>query len=113
MNTYVVKCTQMCYTFFEVTLMKQKKIPIIISSQEALHRLEHSQASVLCITRSVFLKNCHEIDDIMSSYGYTAANISDGRGIFYWKSAGPDRFDPECHEIYDPLSDESSPSCRR
>lgn len=82
--------------------MKSKKLPIIITTREALDKALPLELSVIYIDEELY-SLVREIDDRLNKQGYIAAEKKGKHGVFFFKSNGCNVFDPAVHEIYDPL----------
>lgn len=83
--------------------MRSEKYPIIISTRKALDTVLDSRWSVIYVDEKLYTKILGQIDGIMVKAGYVAAEKTGKHGVFYLRSGGDDAFDPNIHEIYDPM----------
>lgn len=96
----------MCYIEFIKSgdLLKTNKVPIIITTQEALYTALDESPSVIYIDMELYTPLRNEIKPLLAQHGYARAPQGGMNGVFYLKCSGTNRFDLELHEIYDPFN---------
>jgi len=77
--------------------MKKRKLPIIVTTEQALQSCLKASACVIYIDGTLYEKCTERIRRTMMLHGYTIADIPAQRGVFYTRNASCDKW-----EIYDP-----------
>lgn len=83
--------------------MGATKCPIIVSKRKALDIALDCHWCVICIDERLYPGVQGQIDEIMAGAGYVAAEKTGKHGVFYLRSGEDGAFDPDIHEIYDPM----------
>ena len=82
--------------------MKEKKLPIIVTTMEGLEVCLANSVPVIYIDTSLYSKICSQIDKMLRESKFIFHHKGK-RGLFYVKAEGQGAFDPCKHETYDPM----------
>lgn len=77
--------------------MEQRKLPIIVTTEQALQSCLKASACVIYIDGTLYEKCTEKIRRTMMLHGYTIADIPAQNGVFYTRNSFCDTW-----EVYDP-----------
>jgi len=83
--------------------MKLQRMPIIVTTKEALDASVTDRTGVIYVGNELYLPEKESIDYKMALQGYQKAKKQVNKGIFFVRSGGEKGFDEDLHEIYDPF----------
>ena len=79
-------------------------LPVITGTREALINSATDGVPVIYVENTLYQENADVITEKLSRFGYIPAEQQGKRGVFFLLTHGEYRFDPEHHEIHDPLN---------
>lgn len=79
-------------------------MPVITGTWEALINSAKAGVPIIYVENSLYQGNATAIAEKLSRFGYIPAEQQGKRGVFFLLTHGVYRFDPEHHEIHDPLN---------
>lgn len=84
--------------------MKQKIIPLLITTLVALRETVKEKSPLLHIDNRLYQRQNAKITTIMAENGYSPIAQKAKSGIFFYRATDGSVFDPDVHEIFDPCS---------
>lgn len=93
----------MCYNLScEVIALKEKVLPIMVSSPDAMQHAAEEQWTVIYVDRAFYNRRPDQVHRIMAAHNYVLSIQAGAKGVFFLLQAGPRKFCHHIHEIHDP-----------